>query len=643
MSQRERVRTAPTLADLASKPRWVAWCEDIRTNKDGSEYKTKIPINPHTGGRAEVPTNPATWGTREQAERRWRRMRRSDDDKGGVGVVLGELDDGELLMGIDLDSCFKQNGDMLSWAAEVMKRCDTYAEVSPSGNGIKLFFLVAAGDIGSVKRLLGTNPAGEFKTRKTFGAGKHREIALDRARFYAVTDDRFNGSPKTLRTVPVDDIRWLIEEAGPNFLAYYNKSKPVDGSSRSRDERDQTRSGAGCRFMIARRAKGDSYQQACAALQADTGEAGEWALEKGDERQLQRAWDNAGEFLKQQHSNEQEESRPLVARRIDEFERRDLEWLWYPFVPNGMLTLMIGEKGMCKSSVGLDMAARISTGRAWPQFGDEPAERAPEGSAIILCQENDIPIIIRPRLEAAGADISRVRTLGYDVAEDDQQFDPLSRLDTTIKEVERQVKEIGDVKLIMIDPITDYVGKIDMYRDNQVRALLNPLGRLASKYDLAVLLILHVNKKTDLPTRYRGLGSVAFRNVAQSCLVVAKHPDLPDQRCLAQDAANLTARLHSVSFCPVSVGTYHRIEWDQDWQDVDVDELLADQRTSKKGQAETLLRQWLAQGPVRTEKLQELAQQHHISWRTVCAAKKVIGVISQKPKGKLHWTWRLPA
>ena len=238
-----------------------------------------------------------------------------------------------------------------------------------------------------------------------------------------------------------------------------------------------------------------------------------------------------------QRNNSEGEKRPLIRRRIRPVRRRKLEWLWYPFIPQDMITLLLGDKAVGKSSVALDVAARISKGSPLPCFGNDREERAPLGSVIILCKENDVSRIIRPRLEAAGADLNRIHTLGYEVPDDPKQIDPLERLDTTVSQLEEQIREIGDVKLIIVDPITDYLGKIDMFRDNQVRNLLNPLGHLASRYNLAILNVLHVNKKQDMAARYRGLGSVAFRNVAQSTMMVVASGS-PAERFMVQDAAN---------------------------------------------------------------------------------------------------------
>jgi hypothetical protein len=362
-------------------------------------------------------------------------------------------------------------------------------------------------------------------------------------------------------------------------------------------------------------------------------------------RQLQRAHEAVAKEQTKGKVNPggDEEKRPLIARRMDQFERKELQWLWYPFIPLHMLTLLIGDKAIGKSSVAIDAASRVTNGALWPAFGEDPAERAPKGSVIILCKENDIARIIRPRLEAAGADLSRVHTLGYEVADDPEALEPLKQLKTTTKDLEQRIKEIGDVKLIVIDPITDYVGDIDTHRDGQVRRLLNPLGRLAARYDLAILYILHVNKKTDLPTRYRGLGSVAFRNVSQSTLVTAKDPDDPGQRYLCQDAANLCPETRSVSFRMKTVRAYHKIEWGTEWEDVDVDQIMDDKPTPKKERAQKLLRESLSKGPVTVKELKTLAQQHGISWRTMNNAKVALGIESDKPEGveDAGWKWEL--
>jgi primase-polymerase (primpol)-like protein len=135
-------KTDVTLDDLASAPRWVAWREEERTNRNGTTKPTKIPYDPRTGGRARIPTHLQDCGTREQTARRWAQM--DDGRPGGIGFVLGDID-GDCVWGIDLDGCITTKADgkqsVAPWAARVLERFNSYAEVSPGKCGIKTLFL----------------------------------------------------------------------------------------------------------------------------------------------------------------------------------------------------------------------------------------------------------------------------------------------------------------------------------------------------------------------------------------------------------------------------------------------------------------------------------------------------------------------
>jgi hypothetical protein len=274
----KRAKPLHNLDDLASLPRWVAWHEETRGGKP-----TKIPVDPHSGRHARVPTDPDTWATRLAAEQRWKKM--ANGHAGGIGIVLGDLGNGAHLLGLDLDDCIAKDKTLAEHADEIIERFDTYCEVSPSGRGVKLFFMVADEDIAAVHRLL------DGKTRLSFPAGEHREIAIDAARFYAITERHLKGTPRTFRTVAVEDVRWLIRQAGPAFQAANGKDKSTTERT-TKGTRDESGSGHGFRFMRDCKAEGMDYEAACNTILADAGKAGEWAR-RSDERQLQRAWDNA--------------------------------------------------------------------------------------------------------------------------------------------------------------------------------------------------------------------------------------------------------------------------------------------------------------------------------------------------------------
>jgi len=370
--------------------------------------------------------------------------------------------------------------------------------------------------------------------------------------------------------------------------------------------------------------------------QDDDTDFNDMALIEGDEAARQ-ALNNTRQPERDKPSDEGDEDRPLVVRAIDSFEYRTLDWLWYPFIPLGMITGLLGDGEVGKSTVMIDVTASISQRRALPRFGNEDAT-VHDGSVIILSKEEDISRVIRPRLEAADADLSRVFTIGYDAPNDPDNFDPLATLDGMANALQQKIDEIGNsragrVKLIWVDPITDYSGKTDIYKDDQVRVLLGPLTRLAARNDLAIVLIEHFNKKTDQPAKYRGMGSVGFRNVARSVVVIAPSQDYPDERLMMQEKKNYTPpNQRAVKFSFQSVrGGYARIKWQTDWQDIgSVDEVLDGKKQTKQVQAAKLLHEQLLNGPIESDAIDAMAKANGISQSTMRLARATVGVKSFK-------------
>ncbi|MGI8851890.1 MAG: AAA family ATPase [Methyloceanibacter sp.] len=623
-------RIINALGDLADKPRWVAWRGEIIQRKDGTETPTKIPYDPHNGHRARVPTDPSTWGSRRQAQGRWKKLN-GNGQVGGVGIVLGDLDANHVLMGIDLDSCITKKGFVRSWANEVIDRFNTYTEISPSGGGVKLFFLLAAKDKDAIDALLGFNADGKPKTRKSFSAGKHREIAIDRARFYAVTDNGLDDTPETLRRVPVDDVRWLVEEAGPRFLIRY---QTTDNEASTTRTRDNSGSGHGFRFMRDRKKRGDTYEAARDALLLDQGPAGEWARRK-DERDIRRAWDNATNG-----TNE----RPLTTRAVADFETMPLDWFWEPFIPLAMTTAMFGDGGIGKSTIVLDIIARLTANKRMPLCKGE----ALSGSALILTKEDDMNRVVRPRLEAAGADLTKVHVPGYDVPDDPKEFDTHVDLNKCIAELEKQIIKHGDVRIIVLDPASDFCGKVDPNEEKPVRDFLTPLTSLARRYDIALVIIIHVNKDQMQAAHHRGLGSVAWRNVPRSAVLVADDPDTGGRKLMVQTKTNLTEfGLCALGFTmrTVKVGEsgYGVVEWEDQLCDADPEKLMAKrQPKSKLEQAKEFLQDLLKDGSMPRDDIKYAAEGEGISWASIRRAKDALRIQSFKRKGESEYRWRLP-
>ena len=266
------LQPALTLADLANRPIWVGWRQEMRNGRP-----TKIPYDPRTGRRAES-DNPATWATREEAQR-WAAKQCGD----GVGIMLCQLDVGAFLCGIDLDTCRSpESADFAPWAQEIIDQFATYTEISPSRTGAKLFFRVASADLAAVETLFKGKHGRKFKN----GGGDHPpgiEIYCE-LRYFTVTGESY-GPTDDLRRVPLADLQWLIREAGPRF------------AGKSGDGRDDSRSAKAFREGAALKASGASYEaMRNALLKHEDPDIAEWARTKGlasGERELRRIYDKA--------------------------------------------------------------------------------------------------------------------------------------------------------------------------------------------------------------------------------------------------------------------------------------------------------------------------------------------------------------
>ncbi|MCC6890511.1 MAG: AAA family ATPase [Hyphomicrobiales bacterium] len=344
----------------------------------------------------------------------------------------------------------------------------------------------------------------------------------------------------------------------------------------------------------------------------------------------------------------------LTTVTLDKFKAIPRSWVWWPFIPDGNVTSIYGDGGKGKSTITLDLAARITKGAHWPQIkggeggnSDSDNERALKGSVLILSSEDGPNEDLRPKLELAGADLTKVHVVGY--ASDDRtsrDFEELERIDTKVRDLERRVKEIGDVRLIVIDPITSYLGDIPSHDDPSVRRLIDRLGVLAREYKLAVVYILHLNKKTDLSAQYRGLGSVAFINRPRSNVAVGDHPDDPSRKvfCLGKRNYAPSSANFAVEFTIRERKQTVRVEWGEEWLDLTADRVLEKPKQvdgeTKAVKAEALIRELLAERPMLATDVIARAADQGISARTVGTAKKSIGVKSHKEDRA--WWWRLP-
>jgi putative DNA primase/helicase len=308
-------------------------------------------------------------------------------------------------------------------------------------------------------------------------------------------------------------------------------------------------------------------------------------------------------------------------------------WLWPGRLAAGKLALLVGDPGLGKSWVTLDLAARLSAGRAMPD--DAPA--VPPGDVILLSAEDGLADTIRPRLDALGADVGRIHHLAVLRAGEAERAVQLA--DTAA--LEFAIRETG-ARLIIIDPISAYLGSSDAHRDAEVRALMAPLAALAERTDAAILGVMHLAKSTQRPAIYRAVGSIAFAAAARIVLAVAADRERDDRRIMAAVKSNLAASPAALAYT-LSDG---RLVWAAEpLSHVDVDALLSGPVLDRQERrtADEWLRNLLAEGPALVRDIQAAARAAGLVWRTIERAKTRLRVraalLGYGSAGR--WQWRL--
>lgn len=210
-----------------------------------------------------------------------------------------------------------------------------------------------------------------------------------------------------------------------------------------------------------------------------------------------------------------------------DIQPQKVTWLWFPFIPKGKLTIIEGDGGIGKSWLTCAIATAISCG-----FGLPASEPFEAGSVLFLSAEDGLADTMRPRLDAGGADVSRIYALN----------EPLT-LDTIgLLKLENAIIKYAPA-LVVIDPLFAFTGgKVDIHRANEARTITAPLAAIAERHGCAIVAVRHLNKaRGGGNSNNAGLGSIDFQAAARSVLLVGKDPDDESKRALCQTKSNLAA------------------------------------------------------------------------------------------------------
>lgn len=319
-----------------------------------------------------------------------------------------------------------------------------------------------------------------------------------------------------------------------------------------------------------------------------------------------------------------------------------IEWLLYPFIPFGKVTIIQGDPGEGKTTMVLQIIAKLTRGE--PILLNKKSQKEAQQDSEenlkqeVLSQDNPIQPVnviyqtaedglgdtIKPRLLAAGADCSRVLVI-------DDREQPLTMLDVRLEEAIMQTK----ARMVVLDPIQGFLGTdVDMHRANEIRPLMKRVAVLAEKYHCAIILIGHMNKNSNGKSSYRGLGSIDFQAAARSVLIVGRLKDEPETRVMCHVKSSLAPEGKSVAF---RLDKETGFQWIGEY-DISADDLLSgDARGQKSRVAKEFLLDILADGGMAQKKIEEEASKQGIKKKTLRNAKKELEIDSIKRGNQWFW------
>ena len=316
-----------------------------------------------------------------------------------------------------------------------------------------------------------------------------------------------------------------------------------------------------------------------------------------------------------------------------------IEWLWPNRVAIGKVSVLAGEGGRGKSTILCDLAARTTTSDRWP----DGAVASPAGGVIILAAEDDVGDTLAPRLLAAGADMARVFVIRS--VRDEERKRRGFNLQADLERLEAEIRKRDNIRLIIIDPVSSYLGRVDSHKNADVRAVLEPLGEMAARMRVAIICNNHFSKGAG-NANSRVIGSVAFVNQARAAFIVTPDEEDRTRMLLIPSKMNIAPIRHGLAYriegCLIhseglEIAT-SRIMYESTPVTITADQALAalsaqGENKSDKSEAVQFLKEVLKAGPVAAKDVKKEANDAGISPKSLRSAREVLQV--QTREGRL--------
>lgn len=615
-------------ASMRAFPRWVGWRLEARNGKT-----TKVPVDLSTGAHAAV-NDAATLGTFKQAVAFY--MAHEADAEMGCGYVFTR---GDGLVFVDLDHCLAK-GEPKPWAAPLVAQLGvSYMEVSPSGTGLHAFY------VGELPRSEGVTGA---RLPVEDGAV---EVYAER-RFSTVTGQRWGDA--TLGPAS--------PSLPPALLAKLRRAGAA--AEQPRESLDRRLEVWEALQAIDPDCGNEDWVTVGMSLKAAFGDAGlplwrKWssAGQKFHQGEPEARWASfkrggvglgslfhlakAGGWRPVQSDADDEAwDAPLTKLRtipLSEVADEELSWLVHDLgLIRGYAALLAGDGGMGKSTLTLDVAARLSSGRPMPW---EPADLHREPIRVLYMNAEDgAGDTVKPRARAAGADLTRLEVI------DLQHGGLLPQLPDDVEELENYLADRPDVQLVIIDPLNAFLGReVDAHKAHDIRQALQPLRDALQRTGRCVWIVAHLNKNEAVSALYRVSGSADQANFVRSALLLGRDSDDEDtsHRILTPLKWNYGPQPSGREFCIVEASKdIGKVEWGEA-SDLSAEDVVRRARSEYTGgrvaEAEAWLKTLLSAGPMPSRAVEQAAQDAGFGKAVLNRAAKRMGL--HRERTEEGWQW----